>query len=97
MRLNCTYPLARDWVTLEASRSATEGKGAFTPRRTSQMQEALLDGILHVIVLGTGHAAMWALTLGRWKPTNSRDRVAGIVGVLLWGVLAVSLGLAVGD
>lgn len=56
-------------------------------------QEAVVEGIFQVTVLGTGHAAMWAATLGRWKPTNSRDRVAAIVGILLWAVLLVSMGL----
>jgi hypothetical protein len=54
----------------------------------------VLQGIFQVIVLGTGHAAMWAATLGRWKPTNSRDHVAAIVGLLLWAVLVASMGLA---
>jgi hypothetical protein len=54
----------------------------------------VLEGIFQVIVLGTGHAAMWAATLGRWKPTNSRDHVAAIVGILLWSVLVISMGLA---
>ena len=54
----------------------------------------MLEGIFQVIVLGTGHAAMWAATLGRWRPTNSRDSLAAIVGMLLWAVLFVSMGLA---
>ena len=54
----------------------------------------MLEGIFQVIVLGTGHAAMWALTLGRWKPTNSRDHTATLVGLLLWSLLFVSIVLA---
>ena len=61
---------------------------------SSGRQEAVLGGIFQVIVLGTGHAAMWAATLGRWKPTNSRDSLAAIVGILLWVVLFASMGLA---
>jgi hypothetical protein len=53
----------------------------------------VLEGVILVIVLGTGHAAMWAATLGRWKPTNSRDSQAAIVGTLLWSLLAVSMGI----
>jgi hypothetical protein len=58
------------------------------------MQEASLGAVLRVIVLGTGHAAMWAVTLGRWSPTNSSDHVATFVGVLLLTLLVVSTGLA---
>jgi glucose dehydrogenase len=58
------------------------------------MKEASLVAVLRVIVLGTGHAAMWAVTLGRWKPTNSRDHLATLVGLLLLTLLVVSTGLA---
>ena len=47
--------------------------------------------LLEVIFQATGHAVLWAFTLGRWKPSQGRDVLAMLVGVLF--LFAVGFGL----
>jgi hypothetical protein len=56
------------------------------------MLEALLEPVFKVVVIGTGHGLIWALTLGRCAFDEKRDTLATVVGLLFWaGVVGVVL------
>jgi|GEM_PF-6823425 len=53
--------------------------------------EVILEVFVQVLCGLTGHALLWVLTIGRWKPLGGRDELATIVGFLLWVGLGLSL------
>ncbi len=57
------------------------------------MIELALQATVEVVCGVTGHALLWAVTLGRWDVANGRDTVAAVVGVLFWVVVGVVIRL----
>ena len=60
------------------------------------MLEILAEVAFAVVCSGTGHALLWALTLGRWEPSDGRDDFALLAGLVFWAVLGVAAWLASG-
>ena len=64
--------------------------------------EAIGQLLLELLLLGTGHAALWVLTLGRWQGYRSRGRMASfwdnflatMMGFLVWVVIVILVILA---
>lgn len=66
--------------------------------------ELLGQLFVELLLLGTGHAALWVLTLGRWQGYRSSGRpasfwnsfLATVMGFLVWVVVAIVVVLALG-
>jgi hypothetical protein len=58
------------------------------------MIEFVVEVVVRVFCGVTGHAVLWALTLGRWNVANGRDDLAAFVGVLLWVVVGIVVWVA---
>jgi hypothetical protein len=66
------------------------------------MLQFVAEVLLQIACAATGHGVLWAVTLGRWKPswhtdvatpTTDRDNVATIAGVLFWAAVGVGVWL----
>jgi hypothetical protein len=58
------------------------------------MIEFVLNVVFEAVVVVTGHAVLWAVTLGRWNVANGRDTAATFVGLLFWLAVGVGVWLA---
>lgn len=58
---------------------------------TRPMLQVVAEVILEVVCGMTGHAVLWAVTIGRWRPLNGRDDAATVAGILFW--VAVGAGV----
>ncbi len=59
------------------------------------MLQVVAEVVLEVVCGMTGHAVMWALTIGRWRPSDGRDDVATLIGILFWVAVGVGVWLVV--
>ena len=48
------------------------------------MAEAVGEFVVGIICELTGHAALWAVGLGRWQAGGPRDDVAAVTGSAVW-------------
>jgi hypothetical protein len=58
------------------------------------MVEAILQIVLEIVCGLTGHAVLWAVTLGRWTATSGRDQIASVVGAVFWVAIAGGVWVA---
>jgi hypothetical protein len=54
----------------------------------------VVEVVFRVFCGVTGHAVLWALTLGRWNVANGRDDLATIIGLLFWVAVGVVVWFA---
>jgi hypothetical protein len=58
------------------------------------MLEFAAEILFRVACAGVGHGVLWAVTLGRWRPTDGRDDAASIVGLVFWVAVGIGVWLA---
>jgi hypothetical protein len=59
------------------------------------MLNAIVEALLELSCGVTGHALLWALSLGRRKPFQGRDGLALFVGLAFWLLLGSGFTLLV--
>jgi hypothetical protein len=55
------------------------------------MLEVVAHFVLETVCGLTGHAVLWAVTLGRWRAFESTSDAVTLVGLLFW--VAVGVGV----
>jgi hypothetical protein len=64
------------------------------------MLQAVAEVLFRIACAAAGHGALWALTLGRWRPswhedvtgpTTDRDNLATVAGLLFWAAVGAGV------